>query len=62
MVSQPEQENRLTRIARIKWRIASGTYETPEKIESALDSFLDDYELGEIRPGEDRSPPPNRPK
>jgi len=62
MVIQPEQQNRLARIAELKRRIAEGVYETPEKLEAALDAFLEDDRRGEVRPGEDRSSYRNRPK
>ncbi len=62
MVDASEAAAREAKIADLKRQIAAGGYETPEKIEAALDAFLDDYERGQVRPGEDREPKPGRPK
>lgn len=34
---------RIDRVAEIRRQIASGDYDTPEKMDAALDSFLDQY-------------------
>ncbi len=62
MVDASEAAAREAKIADLKRQIAAGSYETPEKIEAALGAFLDDYERGEVRPGEDRESTPGRPK
>ena len=62
MVDASEEKEREARIAELKRQIAAGSYETPEKIEAALDAFLDDHQRGEVRPGKDRAPVPGRPK
>ena len=46
-----EDLDRAERIAAIRREIAAGTYDTPEKLSAALDSFLDTA-------GENTSPPP----
>jgi negative regulator of flagellin synthesis FlgM len=38
-----ETENRTSRIASIRQEIASGAYDTDEKVSAALDRFLDIY-------------------
>lgn len=34
---------RVDRVADIRRQIASGTYDTPEKLDAAMDKFLDQY-------------------
>lgn len=36
-------EIRIDRVAEIRRQIADGTYDTPEKIDAALDKFMDQY-------------------
>ena len=36
-------EIRIDRVAEIRRQIADGTYDTPDKIDAALDKFLDQY-------------------
>ena len=36
-------EIRIDRVAEIRRQIAAGTYDTPDKIDAALDKFLDQY-------------------
>jgi len=36
-------EIRIDRVAELRRQIASGNYETPEKLDAALDRFLDDF-------------------
>ena len=36
-------EIRVDRVAEIRRQIAEGVYETPEKLDAALESFLDQY-------------------
>ena len=36
-------EIRIDRVAEIRRQIADGTYDSPEKIDAALDKFLDQY-------------------
>jgi len=37
----PQVVDRQARIAEIRCEIAAGTYETPARLEAAIDSFLD---------------------
>ncbi len=47
MQSQPNnQEMRFERIAQIRRQIAAGTYETPERLELAVEAFLDCHSDG----------------
>lgn len=38
-----DSDIRVDRVADIRRQIASGTYDTPEKLDAALDKFLDQY-------------------
>ncbi|WP_168564304.1 flagellar biosynthesis anti-sigma factor FlgM [Crateriforma spongiae] len=38
-----ESDIRVDRVAEIRRQIASGSYDTPEKMDAALDRFLDQY-------------------
>ena len=62
VVDASESTRREAKIADLKRQIERRTYETPEKMEAALDAFLDDYVRGAVQPGEDRPPQPSRPK
>ena len=69
MVDASEQHLRAARVEGLKREIAAGTYETADKLEAALDAFLDDVEQGRVTPGEDgprqsrgQSDSPNHPK
>ncbi|SRR6056297_396735 len=41
--TQQSGEIRVDRVADLRRQIASGSYDTPEKLDSALDKFLDQY-------------------
>jgi len=47
------------RIAEIKRQIADGVYETPEKLEKAMDAFLDSTDA---KPEREKGVPRKRPK
>lgn len=59
-MSDPSQ--RTEKIARLKRRIAAGSYETPEKVEAAVEAILEAHRRGTLRPGADRPTPPRPPK
>lgn len=40
---QPPSETRTQRLARIRREVLSGEYDTPDRLEAALDSFLGEY-------------------
>lgn len=44
MIARAETETHEERLARIKQQVAGGTYETPEKLEAAIDAFLDQHD------------------
>ncbi|REJ69279.1 MAG: hypothetical protein DWQ31_05255 [Planctomycetota bacterium] len=56
MISRAVSETREERLARIRQEIAAGTYETPEKLEAAVDAFLQRQADDEAasRPGQPR--------
>ena len=67
MIKTPNEKVRETRISAIKCQIADGTYETPDKIEAAIDAFLSRLEHDRVTPGsdtflKDRPDRPKRPK
>ena len=62
MVDAPKEKVREARIAAIKCQIADGTYETPDKIEAAVDAFLSRLEHDRVTPGQDRPDRPKQPK
>ena len=43
------QETRQERLERIRREIADGTYETPEKLEAALETFVQTVDRGRHR-------------
>ncbi|HUY92410.1 MAG TPA: flagellar biosynthesis anti-sigma factor FlgM [Pirellulales bacterium] len=45
---EPDASDRQTRIAEIRRQIAAGTYETPKKLELAVEILLDRFAAGEI--------------
>ena len=56
---------REERIAEIKKQIAAGTYETPEKLEQALEAFLQAHDFLPLEDSADplhEQDPPKRPK
>lgn len=57
---QHSTAERLARIAEIRRQIAVGTYETPEKLEAAIDAWLDSVFPSDAGSGE--TPPPGRPR
>ncbi len=58
-----EQVARQQRIAVIKRQIEDGTYETPARLDAALEAFLDDASQGCLTPGSDRpASGPTRPR
>ncbi len=59
MADAPKEKVREAKIVALRHQIATGTYETPDKMEAAIDAFLNDLEQDRIAPGEDR---PKRPK
>lgn len=59
MVEIPNEKAREARLVAIKCQIADGTYETPDKIEAAIDAFLSRLEHDRVTPGKEL---PNRPK
>jgi anti-sigma28 factor (negative regulator of flagellin synthesis) len=58
MTDTPD-ESRSQRIAELKRQIAAGTYETPGKLQSAVEALLGDFAEGKLTPGQDR---PTQPK
>jgi hypothetical protein len=62
VVDTSEAIARRAKVAQIKQQISAGTYETPDKLAVALYGFLDDYQAGLLRPGEDRPSRPDHPK
>ncbi|MEX0936227.1 MAG: flagellar biosynthesis anti-sigma factor FlgM [Pirellulales bacterium] len=56
-----QADARRERIGRIKQQIAEGTYETPQRLEAAVDALLDRWQLDADSPPERsmsrRSPP-----
>lgn len=54
--SEPDASERELRIAAIRRQIADGSYETPEKLELAVEILLDRLAAGE------NSAPPPKPK
>jgi hypothetical protein len=53
MAGLPELDasDRPARIAEIRRQIAAGVYETPEKLEQAIDALLDRLALDRLAPG-----------
>lgn len=47
MISRAQSETRDERLGRIQRQIADGSYETPEKLEAAIDAFLERHEADE---------------
>ncbi len=62
LVDASESAERAAKIADLKREIAAGTYETPQRLEAAIDAFLDEDAQGLVRPGEDRPGRPSHPK
>jgi hypothetical protein len=53
----PNPDSRALRIAEIRRQIADGAYDTPERLEGAVDAYLDrSGKEGETRLGFDRLP------
>ena len=49
MVDLSGETGRELRIAEIKQQIASGTYETTDKLEAAVEEIIDRYEKDQLR-------------
>ncbi len=63
MIARNEPEIREHLVADIKHQIAAGTYETPEKLEAAIDAFLDAHDAAESKLDNDASEGgPSRPR
>ncbi|MEK6239589.1 MAG: hypothetical protein N2C14_33135 [Planctomycetales bacterium] len=45
MRTSNDEADRPSRLARVKQEIASGRYETPEKLEAAVEAMLDAWEI-----------------
>ena len=43
-----DHQSRDARLAEIRQQLAEGTYETPEKLEAAVDVILDRYEQDDL--------------
>ena len=56
------KDARRERIAELKRAIAEGTYETPEKLEVAVDALLDDLQRRERESGNENCTAPSQPK
>ena len=54
MVRSIDKAAREVKIAEIKRQIAAGTYESPDKIEKALDAFLNQQSADAGRPNQPR--------
>ena len=59
MVDASSANARALKIADLKRQIASGTYDSPDRMEAALERFLDEQAVGEEGGYSDS---PNRPK
>jgi anti-sigma28 factor (negative regulator of flagellin synthesis) len=61
MMDDGQADARRDKIARIKQQIAAGSYETPQRLEAAVEALLDRWQLDADSPGERpvtrRSPP-----
>lgn len=49
MVDSSGETGRELKIAEIKRQIASGTYETTDKVEAAVEEIIDRYERDQLR-------------
>ena len=49
MVDSSGETGRELKIAEIKQQIASGTYETTDKVEAAVEEIIDRYERDQLR-------------